>query len=59
MQPLADKIRPTKLNEMSGHDKLLGRGGIISDLLKNAAKTGFFPSLIFWGASWRRQNNLG
>lgn len=49
MQPLADKIRPTKLSEMSGHGKLLGDGGIISDLLKSAAKSGFFPSLIFWG----------
>lgn len=49
MQPLADKLRPQNLNEMSGHLKLLGSGGIISDLLKNSIKTGFFPSLIFWG----------
>ncbi|AHB40212.1 MAG: hypothetical protein ACD_25C00054G0003 [uncultured bacterium] len=49
MQPLADKIRPKNLNEMSGHEKLLGDGGIISELLKNTLATGFFPSLIFWG----------
>lgn len=49
MQPLADKIRPKNLEEMSGHEKLLGEGGIISELLKSTVQTGFFPSLIFWG----------
>ena len=49
MQPLADKIRPKNISEMSGHEKLLGGGGIISELLKSTVQTGFFPSLILWG----------
>ncbi len=49
MQPLADKIRPKNLNELQGHENLLGEGGIISQLLKNTKQSGFFPSLILWG----------
>jgi len=55
--PLPEKIRPKKLTEFVGQEHLVGPPsrkasegqGIISLLLKNAVKTGFFPSLIFWG----------
>src|SRR3989344_2260084 len=58
--PLPEKIRPKTLKEFVGQEHLVGknlpshkatarRSGIISKLLENASKSGFFPSLIFWG----------
>jgi len=47
--PLPEKIRPQKLTEFVGQEHLVGKSGIIRKLLENAKKTGFFPSLIFWG----------
>src|SRR3989344_9509055 len=58
--PLPEKIRPKNLNEFVGQEHLVGknlpshkatagRSGIISKLLENASKSGFFPSLVFWG----------
>jgi len=44
-QPLADRIRPKSLKEFVGQNHLVGRGKIISSLLK----TDQIPSLIFWG----------
>jgi putative ATPase len=53
--PLPEKLRPKKLKEFVGQEKLVGKDGIITRLLdiKTAghpsAQTGFFPSLILWG----------
>lgn len=47
--PLPEKIRPNSLKGFVGQEHLAGEKGIIKILLKNARKTGFFPSLILWG----------
>ncbi|OGM23504.1 AAA family ATPase [Candidatus Woesebacteria bacterium RIFCSPLOWO2_01_FULL_39_21] len=48
-KPLAEKLRPESLSDFVGQEHLVGKNGIIKVLLKNASKSGFFPSLIFWG----------
>ena len=48
-KPLAEKLRPTKLSDFVGQEDLAGKEGVIRQLIANAKKTGFFPSLIFWG----------
>jgi putative ATPase len=47
--PLAERLRPDKLSGFVGQKELVGKNGIIKNLLDNAKDTGFFPSLIFWG----------
>jgi len=47
--PLPEKIRPKKLSEFVGQDHLVGKNGIIKNLLSNSVTNNFFPSLIFWG----------
>lgn len=47
--PLAEKLRPKKLKEFVGQNELVGKDGIIKELLVNAKDKGFFPSIIFWG----------
>ena len=47
--PLPEKIRPKTLKDFVGQEHLAGEKGVIRILLKNAGKTGFFPSLILWG----------
>lgn len=49
ISPLADRLRPKNLKEFMGQEKLAGRSGVITKLLKNAKGTDFFPSLVFWG----------
>ncbi len=44
-QPLAERMRPAKIEEFVGQDHLLGPGKILT----SAAKTGQLQSLIFWG----------
>ncbi|HEX7456474.1 MAG TPA: replication-associated recombination protein A [Candidatus Nanoarchaeia archaeon] len=44
-QPLADKMRPQKLEDFVGQNHIVGKGKIISTLLKQDQ----IPSLIFWG----------
>lgn len=44
-RPLADILRPQTLDDVIGQDHLVGESGIIRKLLK----TGFIPSMIFWG----------
>jgi putative ATPase len=44
-KPLAERMRPKKLDEVVGQDKLLGEGKILTELVK----TGKPFSLIFWG----------
>ena len=47
--PLAEKLRPKKLEQFVGQEHLVGKGKIINKLLFSTLKTGFFPSLILWG----------
>jgi putative ATPase len=44
-QPLADRVRPSNLSDFAGQEHLVGKGKIISILLKKDQ----VPSLIFWG----------
>jgi putative ATPase len=43
--PLADRMRPARLEEVAGQDHLLGAEGALSRLLRS----GSLGSLIFWG----------
>lgn len=43
--PLAERMRPTSLDEVLGQDDLVGRSGI----LRRLAETGALPSLVLWG----------
>jgi putative ATPase len=45
MTPLAERIRPTILDELLGQEHLVGKGGI----LRTAIENGKIPSMIFWG----------
>src|SRR3989344_8877808 len=47
--PLAEKLRPKKLSDFVGQEDLVGKDGVIRQLIGNAKKTNFFPSIIFWG----------
>lgn len=44
-RPLADILRPKRLDDVIGQDHLVGKDGIIRKLLV----TGFLPSIVFWG----------
>ncbi|MBI5019287.1 replication-associated recombination protein A [Candidatus Gottesmanbacteria bacterium] len=44
-RPLADILRPASLNDVIGQDHLVGESGIIRKFLKS----GFLPSMVFWG----------
>ncbi|MEJ2055521.1 MAG: AAA family ATPase, partial [Calditrichaceae bacterium] len=44
-RPLADRIRPKKLDEIIGHEKSIGSSSALYKQIKN----GFLPSLIIWG----------
>jgi putative ATPase len=43
--PLAERIRPTTLNDLLGQEHLVGKGVI----LRTAIEKGKVPSMIFWG----------
>ncbi len=43
--PLAERMRPSKLDELIGQEHLVGEGGII----RNAIQSGNIPSMILWG----------
>ena len=43
--PLAERMRPIRLNELLGMDDLLSEGGFLRTCLDKA----FLPSLVFWG----------
>lgn len=43
--PLAERMRPTKLEDLSGQEHLVGANGII----RRAIETGNVPSMILWG----------
>ncbi len=44
-RPLADRLRPIKLDEVAGQDHLVGADGILTRLIAS----GSLGSLIFWG----------
>jgi putative ATPase len=44
-RPLADKLRPTKLDEVVGQDHLLGPDGALTRMLETRS----LGSLVFWG----------
>lgn len=44
-RPLADRLRPTRLDEVAGQDHLLGPDGALTRLVR----AGSLGSLIFWG----------
>ena len=43
--PLAERMRPSKLEELIGQEHLVGENGII----RKAIRTGNIPSMILWG----------
>lgn len=43
--PLAERMRPSKLDDLIGQDHLVGKNGII----RKAIETGNVPSMILWG----------
>jgi putative ATPase len=43
--PLAERIRPNTLDELSGQEQLVGKGSI----LRTAIENGKVPSMILWG----------
>ncbi len=44
-QPLAERMRPKKLDDYIGQDHLMGKGAI----LRNVIESGRLPSFILWG----------
>jgi len=48
-QPLPEILRPHNLDDYIGQEHIAGKKGVITHLLGNGKKNGFFPSLIFWG----------
>lgn len=47
--PLAEELRPKSIKDFVGQSSIVGKGKIINTLIENSRKTGFFPSLVFWG----------
>ena len=45
MQPLAERMRPAKIEDVMGQDHLLGKGAPLTSILEH----GHLPSIIFWG----------
>lgn len=43
--PLADRLRPSRLEEIRGQDHLLGEGAILSEVIRSDR----IPSMILWG----------
>lgn len=44
-EPLAERLRPTSIDEIVGQDHLLGKGKI----LRNMIESDKVPSMVFWG----------
>jgi putative ATPase len=54
VRPLAEILRPKKLDDVIGQEHLTGKDGIIRRLLVS----GFLPSMIFWGPSGSGKTTL-
>lgn len=52
--PLADRIRPTSLDEIVGQEHLLGKG----KALRNIIESGQLPNLVFYGPSGSGKTTL-
>ncbi|RJR26498.1 replication-associated recombination protein A [candidate division WWE3 bacterium] len=48
-KPLAEILRPAKLQDFVGQTHLTGESGLITKILAGSKKTGFFPSIVLWG----------
>ena len=46
-QPLADKIRPTELDDVVGQSHIIGKDGV----LRRIIESGMIPNMIFYGPS--------
>ncbi len=44
-EPLAERMRPASLKEVSGQEHILGEGKLLTELLSQED----FPSIVFWG----------
>ncbi|WP_037576643.1 replication-associated recombination protein A [Sporocytophaga myxococcoides] len=44
-QPLAERLRPTSLDDFIGQKHLVGKGAVLRKIIE----TGSIPSMIFWG----------
>ena len=53
--PLAERLRPTSLEDLIGQEHLVGEGAI----LRKAINSSMIPSMIFWGPPGVGQNNPG
>ena len=47
MKPLADRIRPTNLDEIVGQDHVIGKNKLLNRLLES----NMVPNMIFFGPS--------
>ena len=45
-EPLAEKLRPSKIEDFVGQEKIIN---VIKLLIEKSKSNNFFPSLIFWG----------
>jgi putative ATPase len=54
-QPLADRMRPTDLNDYVGQEHLVGENAI----LRKSIETGNIPSFILWGPPGVGKTTLG
>ena len=54
-RPLADRLRPTKLDDVAGQDHLVGPRGALTRLIK----AGAVGSLIFWGPPGTGKTTVG
>ena len=46
-QPLADRIRPTTLDDVVGQSHILGKNGLLSRMIES----GLLPNMVFYGPS--------
>jgi hypothetical protein len=54
MQPLAERMRPSKLEDYIGQDHLVGE----NSPLRKALEAGHLPSCILWDDRWSKASRL-
>lgn len=54
MQPLADRIRPSSIDEVVGQEHLIGKGKVLRTLIES----GNLPNMIFYGPSGTGKTTL-